>query len=115
MAKKTKAVAATPAVVPQITQEELAEFLALEPKKEAFGKLRSDLIAKFKKGAIVEPGLLGFTVDVTPSSSVSYKTVVDKLIEKHPSLKKETEKLIADHTKPKTDNEPKVTQGSVAP
>lgn len=111
MAKATK-----PAAIPQeIKQVELAEFLVLGTKKEEFGKLRKDLISRFKKGVTIEAGLLGFKVDVTQSSSVSYKTAIEQLIEKHPTLRREMEKLITDNTKPKTDNEPIVTQGSATP
>jgi hypothetical protein len=113
MAKK--AVAKTPAVPQEIKQIELAEFLVLAGKKEEYGKLRKDLISRFKKGVNVEAGLLGFTVDVTQSSSVSYKSVLEGLIEKHPSLRREAEALVAQHTSPKTDNEPIVTQGSPTP
>ena len=111
---KTKA-GSQPAQPAEIKQVELAEFLVLTGKKEEHGKLRKDLISRFKKGAVIEQGILGFRVDVIESSSVKYKNVVDALIEKHPNLKREAEILISKNTSPKTDNEPVVTQGSATP
>lgn len=93
----------------EIKQTELAEYVVLKNSTENYTKLRKDLIDRVKRGAPTEQGALAITVNTDDGHSVSYKSILDALIEAHPALKKERDKLARKFTNPKVSNEVIIT------
>lgn len=96
----------------KIMQTELAEFTVLRSSTEKFKELREDLIDRYKKGADQEAGELSLHVNTDDGTSVSYKSALDALVEKHPTMTKEVGQLIRKFTKPKTSNEVVIVPGT---
>lgn len=96
----------------EIKQSELAEFLVLKNSAKSFTELRKDLIDRVKQGVSTEAGELAITVNTDDGHSVSYKSVLDGLIDTHPALKKERDRLVRKHTSQKISNEVVITPTS---
>ncbi len=96
----------------EIKQSEISEYVVLKKSSEGFKELKADLVDRLKRGASVEAGDLNITVNTDDGHSTSYKSVLDALVEAHPSLKKERDRLVRKHTKPKVSNEVVITSSS---
>ena len=69
-----------------INQTELVRFLQLAEAAKEFGRMKEDLKLRYREDSTQENGPLVLKVSVVPTKNVSYKDVVDKVVENHPEL-----------------------------